>query len=78
MQDEQYRVGELRGVGGYIQDAVAGLVLPRAGVEAVEATLSEVGHDACGEVSSGIEGHVLEVVGEPVLLVVLQQGSYVL
>ena len=50
----------------------------RACVEAVEATRAQVVHHATREVLGGFEGHVLEVMGKAILLVILEDSSDIL
>ena len=78
LEDEEYGVGEALLSRGDIHDAVARVVRTRACVEAVEATRAQVVHHATREVLGGFEGHVLEVVGKPILLVILEDRSDIL
>ena len=62
LEDEEHGVGEAALGGGDVEDAVAGVVRPCAGVEAIEAAGTEEVHHPSWEVLGGFEGHVLQVV----------------
>ena len=78
LEDEEDGVGEALLCRRDIHNAVARVVRTRACVEAVEATSTQVVHHATWEVLGGFEGHVLEVVGKTILLVVLEDRSDIL